>query len=65
LARLSLEELAERIGLDVPTLALWEQDVLPKEDGREIEAFGRLCRVLGFGASFLLGIDEPEPREGA
>jgi DNA-binding XRE family transcriptional regulator len=53
--RLSIEQLAARLGVSVQTLALWENDVFPSAD--DWPAVERLADLVGCSAAFLLGTD--------
>jgi DNA-binding XRE family transcriptional regulator len=53
MGRLSVEAVAEKIGVPVQDVALWEQDVLPAE--QDATAAATLCSLFGVSPEFVFG----------
>ena len=58
MARLSLEAVAEKIGVPVEDVALWEQDVLPAEE--HAAAAASMCALFGASPAFVFGLESGE-----
>jgi hypothetical protein len=55
MARLSLEAVAEKIGVPVEEVALWEQDVLPADE--QAAAAASMCALFCASPAFVFGLE--------
>jgi hypothetical protein len=58
MARLSLEAVAEKIGVPADEVALWEQDVLPADE--HAAAAAAMCVLFGVSPAFVFGLEGGE-----
>jgi DNA-binding XRE family transcriptional regulator len=58
MTRLSLEAVAEKIGVAVEEVALWEQDVLPAEE--HAAAAASMCALFEVSPEFVFGLESGE-----
>jgi hypothetical protein len=57
-ARLSLEAVAEKIGVPMDVVALWEQDVLPADE--HAAAAASMCALFCASPAFVFGLEREE-----